>query len=92
MPDMTVLVEHGAVIVDVRTKVEYQAGHIENSINVPLDIIKAEAERLKNLNKPIITVCRSGNRSEIARSILTAAGLEAYNGGAWTTLRNQIQL
>ncbi len=85
------LVKEGAVIVDVRTKGEYQAGHIEGSRNIPLDIIKAEAGSLKKLNKPIITVCRSGNRSGIAKSILIAAGIEAYNGGAWTSLKRQIQ-
>lgn len=89
--DMAKLVEQGAVIVDVRTKGEYQAGHIEGSKNVPLDIIKAEAVRLKKLNKPIITVCRSGNRSGMAKSILSSAGIEVYNGGAWTSLKSQIQ-
>ena len=89
--DMAKLVEQGAVIVDVRTKGEYQAGHIEGSKNIPLDIIKSEAVRLKKLNKPIITVCRSGNRSGMAKSILTAAGIEVYNGGAWTSLKRQIQ-
>ena len=89
--DMAKLVEQGAVIVDVRTKGEYEAGHIEGSQNIPLDIIKTEAERLKKLNKPIITVCRSGNRSGMAKSILIAAGIEVYNGGAWTSLQRQIQ-
>jgi phage shock protein E len=89
--DMAKLVEQGAVIVDVRTKGEYQAGHIAGSRNLPLDIIKSETASLKKLNKPIITVCRSGNRSGLAKAILTAAGIEVYNGGAWTSLKKQIQ-
>lgn len=89
--DMAKLVEQGALIVDVRTKGEYQADHIEGSKNIPLDIIKTEAARLKKLNKPIITVCRSGNRSGMAKSILTAAGIEVYNGGTWKSLKRQIQ-
>jgi phage shock protein E len=89
--DVVKLVKEGAVIVDVRTKGECQAGHIEGSRNIPLDNIKKEAAVLKNLNKPVVTVCRSGNRSGMAKSILAAAGIEAYNGGAWTNLKRQIQ-
>jgi phage shock protein E len=89
--DVAKLVKEGAVIVDVRTKGEYHAGHIEGSRNIPLDNIKKEAAVLKNLNKPVVTVCRSGNRSGMAKSILAAAGIEAYNGGAWTNLKRQIQ-
>ena len=85
------LIRECAVVVDVRTKGEYQAGHIEGSRNIPLDTIKNQVTSLKQLNKPIVTVCRSGSRSGMAKSILTAAGVEAFNGGAWTTLKRQIQ-
>ena len=85
------LVKEGAVIIDVRTKGEYQAGHIEGSRNIPLDNMAKEATALKKLNKPVVTVCRSGNRSGMAKSILIAAGIEAYNGGAWTNLKRQIE-
>ncbi len=89
--DFAKLVKEGAVIVDVRTKGEYHAGHIEGSKNLPLDSIKHEAAALKQLNKPVITVCRSGNRSGMAKSILATAGIEVYNGGTWTSLKRQIQ-
>jgi phage shock protein E len=85
------LVQEGAIIVDVRTKPEYNAGHIKGSKNIPLDTLKKEVATLKNLNKPVITVCRSGNRSEVAKSILNAAGIRAYDGGAWTELKIQLQ-
>lgn len=88
--DVAKLVKEGAVIVDVRTRGEYQAGHIEGAKNIPLDAIKKEAAALKNLNKPVVTVCRSGNRSSAAKSILAEAGIEAYDGGAWTSLKRKI--
>ena len=66
--DFTKLVKVGAVIVDVRTKSEYQAGHIQGSKNIPLDIIKKETASLKKLNKPIVTVCQSGNRQRKGES------------------------
>ena len=89
--DFLKLVKEGAVTIDVRTKGEYQAGHIEGSKNVPLDTVKNEAAALKKLNKPVITVYRSGNRSGMTKSILATEGIEVYNGGAWTSLKRQIQ-
>lgn len=88
--DFARLVKEGAVIVDVRTRSEYQAGHIQGSKNIPVDTITKEAESLKKLHKPIITVCRTGNRSGMAKSILTSTGIEAYNGGTWTNIKKQI--
>ena len=88
--DLTKLVKEGAVIVDVRTKDEFRMGHIEGSENIPLDTVKKELEKMKKLNKPIVTVCRSGNRSATAKSILSSAGIQAYNGGPWTELKRKL--
>jgi phage shock protein E len=84
------LVSNGAVIVDVRSAGEYSAGHIPGSKNYPLDSIRSNVTGLKKLNKPVITVCRSGARSSQAKGILKAAGLEVYNGGPWTLLKSKI--
>ena len=84
------LVNQGAVIVDVRTKSEYNTGHIQGSKNMPLDSIRTKINELKKLNKPLITVCRSGARSGMAKGILKSAGLEVYNGGPWNNLRNKL--
>jgi rhodanese-related sulfurtransferase len=88
--DLAKLVKEGAVIIDVRTKDEFEGGHIEGSKNIPLDTVKKELEKIKKLNKPIVTVCRSGNRSAIAKSIFLSAGIQAYNGGAWTALKRKL--
>lgn len=84
------LVKNGAIIVDVRTAGEFKSGHIKGSTNIPLDIIKNKSAELKQKNKVIITCCRSGNRSGMAKSILQASGIECYNGGAWNVLDHQI--
>ena len=89
--DFAKLVKEGALIIDVRTAAEYGAGHIEGSGNIPLDKLKGEIRLLKQADKPIITVCRSGSRSGMAKSILKSAGLEVYNGGTWTNLKKKIQ-
>lgn len=89
--DFKSLMEKGAIIVDVRTPAEYQAGHIPGSRNIPLDQIKAQTAELKKTGKPVITCCRSGARSGMAKSQLESAGVEVYNGGPWNSLIKQIQ-
>jgi len=62
-----------ALLLDVRTKEEFDAGHIAGSVLMPYDAIKATfAETDKN--RPIVVYCRSGRRSEIAAETLTAMG------------------
>lgn len=85
--DFKALTDNGAIIVDVRSAFEYNSGHINGAINIPLDEIRAKVAELKKKNKPVITCCRSGARSGAARAILAEAGIEVYNGGAWTRLR-----
>lgn len=84
------LVQSGAVIIDVRSVQEYRSGHIPGSRNYPLDSLKGRLNELKKLNKPVITVCRSGARSSMARGILKNTGIEAYNGGPWNLLKSKI--
>ncbi len=89
--DFKQLFSEGAIIIDVRSREEYNSGHIEGSRNVPLDSLKKEAAKIKSLNKPVITVCLSGGRSAVAKSILSGAGIEVYNGGGWSGLKRQLQ-
>ena len=85
------LVQNGAIIVDVRSKAEYSAGHIKDSINIPVDALRNNLYKLKDKNQPIITCCASGMRSASAKSILKSNGYTAvYNGGGWSSLRNKI--
>lgn len=55
------------VLLDVRTKEEYDEGHIPNSILLPVDNIRKEAENVITDKDTIIFVyCRSGRRSKNA--------------------------
>lgn len=84
------LISKGAIIADVRSTGEFKAGHIPGSKNFPLDNIRSKVNDLKKFNKPVITVCRSGTRSGIAKGILKSAGIEVYNGGPWTSLKSKL--
>lgn len=85
------LVKQGAIILDVRTKGEYNGGHIKGSINISVDQLKSNLNRLPDKQKPIITCCASGMRSSSAKSILQSSGYaQVYNGGSWAGLRNKL--
>jgi len=89
--DFKKLVDQGALIVDVRSPREFASGHIEGSINVPLDTIASKTDFLIKKQKTVITVCRSGGRSSVAKAILKSSGIETFNGGAWDVLNQKIQ-
>lgn len=85
------LIDQGAVIVDVRTKGEFSGGHVNGSINIPLDQLKNNLKRFKDKNQPIITCCASGMRSASAKSILKSAGYtNVYNGGSWIKVNQYV--
>lgn len=69
--------ENDIVILDVRTKEEYDTGHIKNSILIPVDVLEEEAiESLKDKDATIFIYCRSGNRSKTAANILINLGYQ----------------
>lgn len=85
------LIKQGAIILDVRSKGEYSGGHIKGSINISVDTLNNNLNKLKDKNKPIITCCASGMRSASAKSILKSNGYtEVYNGGGWQSLNNKV--
>ena len=64
----------GAVLLDVRTAEEYNDGHIDGSINIPLDKISSVENTVKDKSTPLFVHCRSGARSAQATSILKRMG------------------
>ena len=80
------LLENGAVIIDVRSPQEYSGGAIPGSENIPLGSLASKTKQIKSLGVPVICVCASGMRSGAAKGQLKTAGIEAYNGGPWTKM------
>lgn len=90
--DYAQLMKEGAIILDVRTSGEYAGGHINGSINIPVDRLSQNLGKLKDKKKPVITCCASGMRSATAKSILQSNGfVNVYNGGAWHRLNMKIK-
>ncbi len=82
--------KNGAVIIDVRTKKEWNNGHIESSIHIPLDKLKDRVEYIKTLDKPVITCCKSGARSAKAAQYLNLNNVASVNGGSWMKLNKSL--
>ncbi|WP_299889464.1 rhodanese-like domain-containing protein [uncultured Lacinutrix sp.] len=81
-----------AIILDVRSKTEYDSGAIPGSKHIPLQQLTQKIDTVKKLNKPIITCCASGVRSASAASILKSNNIEAINGGGWYKLSKKLNL
>ena len=75
----------GATIVDVRTVEEYQAGHIDGAVNIPLHNLDKKLDQLRKKGS-IVTCCLSGGRSGQAADYLNANGIDTINGGGWRSL------
>lgn len=80
--------EEGYILLDVRTKGEYESGYIPGAINIPLsDIDEKIISFLPDKSQMILVYCRSGNRSREASDKLSKLGysniLEIGGINAW---------
>lgn len=66
-------------LVDCREPYEWVAGRIAGSVHIPLNSIMAGATGELDQTRPVVVVCRSGNRSELGMLMLRARGFEAHN-------------
>ncbi len=83
--------EQGTVFVDVRTRGEWQSGHLRGAVHLPLDQLSANATRaLPDRDQPIVIYCQSGSRSVSAEHILQKLGYTqavAMRGGIGSLAR-----
>jgi len=85
-----------ALLLDVRTKAEFEAGHIPNAINIPVDEIRDRMQELP-LDRPIYIYCEAGLRGYLAQRILRQTGYETVanlSGGyvSWKAADQEMQL
>jgi len=80
----SLMINNDFLLLDVRTKEEYEESHLKGAINIPYDEINEDTSLDKKLL--IFVYCKSGNRSKIATETLTDLGYNVYDLGAFADL------
>jgi phage shock protein E len=83
--DVQAHLKNGALVIDVRTPGEFNAGHLPVAINLPLDEIEtALPKRVKDKSQVLLLHCQSGMRSGVAKNKLKNLGYtNAFNLGSY---------
>ena len=79
-----IIAKNNYVIVDVRTKEEYNESHIKEAINIPYDQIDKNTDLDKT--KTILVYCKSGARSNKAYNTLKDLGYDVLDLGAFDSI------
>lgn len=82
-----------SMIIDVRTQSEWDSGHLENAVHLPLDAFDSDIEGLvKDKDAKVYLYCRSGNRSGKALKIMQKLGYtNAANVGGINDARERFE-
>lgn len=79
------LVEQGALLVDVRTKAEFDAGHLEGALHIPHTEMAGRLTKLGiDKSRTVVLYCQKGGRAGKAERSLTANGFTSlFNAGGY---------
>lgn len=69
-------IKEGGVWLDVRFPEEYKEANLAGSINIPLNVLRNQVDKL-DAGKSYVACCDSGSRSSVAAFLLTQRGLDA---------------
>lgn len=81
------LLDEGKIqVIDVRERLEWEAGHVGGARHIEFEQVSAEADTIAK-SKPVVFQCRGGSRSEMIAAAFRESGCESHNmdGGlrAW---------
>ena len=76
------LIQKGALLIDVRTKEEFDAEHLEGAVNIPWEDTEALKRAIgDDKQREVVLYCRSGNRSGKSIAMLEAEGYTRLHNG-----------
>jgi phage shock protein E len=76
------MIKSGALVVDVRTKDEYEEEHYPDAINIPVDQVQRRIAEFGEKSNVVIVYCASGARSAFAAKLLRGVGYaDVINAG-----------
>ena len=86
------LIASGALVLDVRTQDEWNAGHLPTAKHLPLEQVTTRVDDIEEWaggkDKPIVVYCAMGGRAGRAQGALKAAGFaNVVNGGGYSSLK-----
>ncbi len=84
--------DSSVIILDVRTKQEYEEGHIEGAILIPnTELINRANNELPDKDATILVYCRSGNRSaKAAKELIEAGYTNVFDFGGINNWKHEI--
>ena len=77
--DLAAAIERGAAVVDVRTPMEYAAGHVPTALLMPMQLAAIRYEELRGASAPVYVICEVGSRSAHVADFLERVGIAAVN-------------
>ena len=80
----------GLTVLDVREPVEWQHGHIDGAVHIPLAQVPERRAELP-VDQQVLVVCKVGGRSAQATAYLAHVGVQAVNLDALKKQREQVQ-
>ena len=83
--DIEKLLKEGATVLDIRDQSEYDQGHLEGSMHIPMERLLQNLSRIPR-DRPIVTCNADDALSATAAEILHAHGFKAFDGGGWSRL------
>ena len=85
------MINQGAFLVDVRSPSEFASGSVIGAVNIPLDNLQQQIAKFKG-KQNIVVFCRSGNRSSMAKNILSKSGFQnVTDGGTWKNVNEVLK-
>jgi phage shock protein E len=83
-----VMINNGALVIDVRSEGEFDAGHLEGALNIVHTDTDALAAAIgEDLDRPVVFYCGSGRRAGLAKTILEESGYSGiYNASGYEAL------
>ncbi len=89
-------VSSAALVIDVRERSEFAAGHLSAAENIPVGQVEASVDAIAqklggDKTKPVVVYCHSGGRSARAKTVLEQAGFtNVTNAGGYEQLKGSI--
>ena len=77
------MIEAGALVIDLRTSAEYDAGHIATAVNIPFDRLTADIASVAHTSKTVIVYHNTCEQSMDAALALRNLQYDAYSLGAY---------